>query len=103
MASMTRRVGPRPKLRVTSRSWIPSRPQKARFWLGEIGGDDDEFSGGANFDDGFGWQLPEREAADDTLDFAGLAVALAFDDVAREDNVFEVEDREVVIVKLLRQ
>ncbi|MDQ3565026.1 MAG: hypothetical protein M3436_13090 [Pseudomonadota bacterium] len=40
----------------------------------------------------------ERETADDTLDLAGLAVALAVGDFTREDDVFEIEDREVVIV-----
>ena len=41
-----------------------------------------------------------RDAGDDALDFAGLRVALARDDLAREDDVFEVEDGEFVMFKL---
>lgn len=39
---------------------------------------------------------------DDVLDFARAAVALVLDDFAREDDVFEVEDGEVVIFKFVR-
>ncbi|MDQ3563134.1 MAG: hypothetical protein M3436_03000 [Pseudomonadota bacterium] len=66
-------------------------------------GDDDKPSGGTNFDNGFCFEVIECETADDTLDLAGLAVALALDDCAREDDVFEIEDREVVIVLALRR
>jgi hypothetical protein len=33
---------------------------------------------------------------------SGLAIALALDDLAREDDVFEIEDREVGIIKPFR-
>ena len=39
---------------------------------------------------------------DDELGLARLSVALAPGDFAREDNVFEIKDREFVIVKLYR-
>ncbi len=41
----------------------------------------------------------EREAAHDTLNLTALAVALALNDLPREDDVFEIENREVVIFK----
>jgi len=41
--------------------------------------------------------------SDDIFDFARLPVALAREDRAREDNVFEIEDGEIVIVKFLRR
>jgi hypothetical protein len=66
--------------------------------LGEIRGNDDEPSG-ADFDDGFRFESIECETADGTFDLAGLSVALALDDWAREDDVFEIEDREVGIVE----
>lgn len=39
---------------------------------------------------------------DDALDFTGAAIPLSFDDLAREEDAFEVEDREVVIFKFFR-
>ena len=76
------------------------RPQEAHFWLVEVDGNDDELPCWADFDDGFCFFAFEREAPDNAFDFARLAVALALDDLARENDAFEVEDREIVIVKL---
>ena len=42
--------------------------------------------------------LVERAATDNALGFSGLGVSLALDDFAREDNFFEVKDRDTVIV-----
>ena len=47
-------------------------------------------------------RIVDRDAADDALELAGFSVALALDDFAGEDDVFEIEDREVVIVIILR-
>ena len=38
----------------------------------------------------------------DVFGFTGCTVALALDDLAREDDVFKVEDGEVVIFKFVR-
>jgi hypothetical protein len=38
---------------------------------------------------------------DDVLRFTGAAIALALDDLAREDDVFEIEDGELVIFKFV--
>lgn len=43
----------------------------------------------------------ERDAGDDDFAFTGLGVALAFRDFPREDDVLEIKDGEVVIVKFL--
>ena len=40
-------------------------------------------------------------SCNEALDFAGFGVALTFNDLLREDNVFEITNCEVVIVKLL--
>ena len=95
---MTRRSFPLPKVRVTLRSWGAARPHEAQSPLDEIAGDDKERTGGPNFDDRFGFDAGERATADDTFDFAG-AVPLPLGNLAREDDAFEVEDREVVIFK----
>ena len=65
--------------------------------------DNEESSVRRNFDDRFGRDVEESLPSDDIFDFARLPVALALDDRAREDNVFEIEDGEVVIVKFLRR
>ena len=54
-----------------------------------------------NFRDDFSGTAVEGVALDDVLRFAGDAIALAFCDLSREDDVFEVKDREVVIFKLI--
>ena len=99
---MTNSDGPRPKLRVTLRNSAPSRPQEAHDELDTIDRDDKERSAGAELDDRFGFNAFKRYTADDELDFTRFSVALARNDVAREDDVFEVKDREVVIVKFFR-
>ena len=99
---MTSSFSPRPKLRVTWRSSAPSRPHEAQTDLDEVDRDDKERSGRPDFDDGLGFVAGERGSADDSLDFARLAIALALRDFAREEDVFEIEDREIVIIKLFR-
>ena len=101
MPSMTSKPAPRPKLRVTSRSWTPSCPQAAHNSLGEVDGDDNELASGSELDDCFSRRSGEGNSGNDAFDFSGFSVALPFDDLAGEDDVFEVEDREVVIVKFL--
>ena len=70
--------------------------------LDDIDGDDEEPTRVANFCDDFSGSAVEGPALDDVLRFAGAAIALSFDDLAREDDVFEVKDREVVIFKFIR-
>ena len=87
---------PCPKLRVTSWISTPMRPHEAHA-LGDVYRDDEERARGAELDDDFRRGPSERKAVDDALDLARFEVALTFDDFAREDDVLEVEDREVVI------
>lgn len=101
--SITISDGPRPKLRVTSRRCTPGRPHAAQQGLGAVDGDGEEITARGDLNDCFRWDAAERVALDDILDFARLAVALALDDRAREDNVFEIEDGEIVIFKFLRR
>ena len=68
----------------------------------KVDGNDEESADLAEFDDCFRLLAFERAAADDELDFSRFAVALALGDFAGEDNVFKVEDREVVIVEFFR-
>ena len=100
--SITISDGPRPKLRVTSRRCTPSRPHAAQRGLGAVDGDGEEITVRGDLNDCFRWDAVERIALDDILDFARLPVALVLDDRAREDNVFEIEDGEIVIFKFLR-
>ena len=67
----------------------------------DIDGDDEERARVANFGDDFGGCAAERAALDDVLRFTGAAIALALDDLAREDDVFEIEDGELVIFKFV--
>ena len=101
MPSITSSDDPRPKLLVTSRCCTPVRPHAAQRGSGTIDRDDEEISGWGDLDDRFGGDVAERVASDDVFDFTRLPVALALDDRAREDNVFEIEDSEVVIIKFL--
>ena len=96
---MTSRSFRLPKVRVTLRSRGPARPHDTQSRLEEVDRDDEERACGADFDDRFSFAAAERASPDDVLDFAGLSVSLSLDNLAREDNVFEVEDREVVIFK----
>ena len=70
--------------------------------LDDIDGDDEEPTRLANFCDDFSGSAVKGPALDDVLRFAGAAITLSFDDLAREDDVFEVKDREVVIFKFVR-
>ena len=70
--------------------------------LDDIDGDDEEPTRVANFCDDFSGSATEGPTLDDVLRFAGAAITLSFDDLAREDDVFEVKDREVVIFKFIR-
>jgi len=67
--------------------------------LDKVDRDDEEIAERAELDDCLGLVSADRGAADDELALVGFAVALALDDLAGEKDVFEVEDREVVIVK----
>ena len=49
-------------------------------------------------DDRFGIEPVEGSATDDPLDFPRTAISLPFDVLAGEEDTFEVEDREIVIV-----
>ena len=69
--------------------------------VGAIRGDNDKLTRMADFDNGFGNAAVERFATDDELCFSRFGVALAFGDLPVEDDCFEVNDREVVIVKFL--
>ena len=100
--SITISVGPRPKLRVTSRRCTPVRPHAAQRGLVAVDREGEEITVRGDLDDGFRRYAAEGVASDDTFDFARVPVALALDDRARKDNVFEIEDGEIVIFKFLR-
>lgn len=102
MPSITSSADPRPKLRVTSRCCTPAWPHAAQRNLGSVYREDEESSVRGKLDDRFCAAVAERVASDDVLDFTRLSVALVLDDRACEDNVFEIEDGEVVIIKFLR-
>ena len=53
----------------------------------------------AKFDNGFCTATVEGEAGNPVFGFARLSVTLPLDDLPGEDNVFEIEDGEAVIVK----
>ena len=97
---MTSSAAPLPKLRVTYFSCGELAPQCAQCRSAEVGSDDDELAAEAAFDDDLCGGAGERDAGDDALDFAGFDVALTLRDLPREDDVFEIEDGEVVIFKL---
>ena len=65
--------------------------------MDEVDGDDEER---ARVADGFRFTPIECPAAGDVFDFAGFGVSLSLDNLAREDNIFEADDREVVIFEL---
>lgn len=99
MFSITKSEEPRPKLRVTLRNCTPSRPHEAQRALDKVDRDDEEVTKRAELDDCFGPEPVNRDAADDELALVRFAVALTLDDFAAEKDVFEIEDRKVVIVK----
>jgi len=76
-------------------------PQEAQSCSGEVGGNDEELACRPDFDDRFGFSLIECDSVDNALDFSCPGVSLTLDDFTREDDVFEVKDRDVVIVKFL--
>ena len=100
MPSMTKSAFPRPKVRVTLRWCTPVRPHETQCSLDEIHRDDDEGSVVAELDDRLGFNAVDRMATDDRLNFTGVRLALSFDDLAGEEDVFEVKDREIVIFEL---
>jgi len=102
MFSITNNDRPRPKLRVTLRTVTPSRPHEAQVVLDTVGSDDEERAARTELDDRFGFNAFKGDTTDDELDFARSSVALTFNDFASEDDVFEVKEREVVIVKFFR-
>ena len=52
----------------------------------------------AELDDRFGFDPVEGSATYDTFGFPRTAISLPFDVLAGEEDTFEVEDREIVIV-----
>jgi len=61
--------------------------------------DGEEIAERAELDVCLGLESADCGAADDELALVHLALALALDDFAGEKESFEIEDREVVIVK----
>jgi hypothetical protein len=102
MPSITKRDAPRPKLRVTFRSSTPVLAHDAQTILDKVDGDDEESADPVEFDDGFRCPAFDRVTADNELDPSRFTVALALGDFAREDDGFEIKDREFVIVKFFR-
>ena len=101
--SITISDDPRPKLRVTSRRCTPVRLHAAQRGLVAVDSEGEEITVRGDLDDGFRRYAAECVASDDIFNFARLPVALALDECAREDNVFEIEDGEIVIFKFLRR
>lgn len=84
-------------MRATRRSCTPARPQEAHGDLDGVERDDVEETGEVDFDDRFAFAAVENPPSDEDLGFARFAILLAFDDAACEEDIFEIEDREVVI------
>jgi hypothetical protein len=99
MFSITRSEEPRPEVRVTLRSCTPGWPHEAQSTSDKVDCDDEEIAERAELDDCLGRESTDCGAADDELALVRLAVALTFDDFAGEKDIFEIEDRKVVIVK----
>jgi len=99
MFSITRSEAPRPELRVTLRSCTPGWPHAAQRISDKVDRDDEEIAERAELDVCLGLESADCGAADDELALVHLALALALDDFAGEKESFEIEDREVVIVK----
>ena len=102
MPSITKRDAPWPKLRVTFRSSTPGLAHDAQRRLDKVDGDDEERANRVEFDDCFRCLAFDRATADDELDLARFTVALTLGDLACEEDGFEIENREVVIVKFFR-
>ena len=63
--------------------------------------DEDDLPRGSDLDNAAGRLALERLASDDVFSFACLRIALPVADVTREDDVFDVEDADFVIVQLI--
>ena len=98
---MTKSDLPSPKVRVTRRDCTPERPHDAQSELDMIDSDEEERARRADLYDRLGGGAFEGEAADDNLRFPGVSISLALDDAPGEDDIFKVEDREIVILKLI--
>jgi len=70
---MTSKAEALPKLRVTLLICTEELPQWSQRWSEDIGRDDDEFAGEADFDDSLGRLAVEGDAGDNDFAFAGLA------------------------------
>jgi len=84
-------------VRVTFLSCTPARPQEAQRCLEEVDRDDVERTRRPELDDGFGFAPIKGAPLDEDFGLTRSAIFLALDDAAREDDVFEIKDREVVI------
>ena len=51
----------------------------------------------AELEDRFSFEPIERSATDDGLGLPRAAISLPFDDLSREEDTFEVEDRGIII------
>ncbi len=102
MPSTTKSVEPAPKLRVTYLSWTLLSPHCAHALSAEVDSDDEELAVVTELDDDFTGRAFERGTLDDVLGFTARTVALALDDLPCEDDVLEVKDGEVVIIKFIR-
>jgi hypothetical protein len=100
--SITISDDPWPKLRVTSRRCTPVRLHAAQRSLVAVDCEGEEVTIRGDLEGRFCWDAAECVASDDIFDFPRLPVALALDGCAREDNVFEIKDGEIVIFKFLR-
>ena len=69
--------------------------------LDKVDSDNNERPSRSDFDDRFGRNAVERAALDEDFRLPGLTISLAFGDAPREDDVFKVEDREVVILEFV--
>src|SRR5262245_10703227 len=103
MPSISSSFSPRPKLRLPRRSLTPGRPhtrQRSSPLLGPDR-DEDDVACGADRDDAARRLSTDGLAPEDVLGLMRVRVALARDDLAREDDALEIEDAEFVIVKLV--
>ena len=102
IASITNKFRFSPKLRVTSFCSTTPCPQCGQPALADIDGDDNEDTGGADFDDSLRGRTVECFAFDEEFDFASFRVPLALGNTTGEDDVFKVNDAEIVVFKFLR-
>ena len=78
---------------MTRLSCAPARPQEAQRCLAEVDRDDVERPREAKLDDDFCLAPIKATPSDEDFGFTRLAIPLALDDAASEDDVFEIEDR----------